>query len=111
MSAKVNLTEAAIKAAKTQIEKRAIPNTYIRIGVKGSGCNGHQYVLQFDDKPTKDTDLTFEFGDVKVVVDDRSIKFLDGTTIDYKKSLKEEGFSFNNPLVKNECGCGRSFST
>ena len=80
----------------------------LRLGVRTSGCSGMAYVLEFVDEPTPE-DIVFEDKGVKVVVDGKSLQFLDGTQLDFVKEGLNEGFKFTNPNVKDECGCGESF--
>jgi len=81
----------------------------IRLGVRTSGCSGMAYVLEFADEMDEE-DRVFEDRGVKVIVDPKSLVYLDGTELDYGKEGLNEGFKFNNPNVKNACGCGESFS-
>jgi iron-sulfur cluster assembly protein len=81
----------------------------LRLGVLGGGCSGLSYQFKFDQKP-RPTDRVFEFDEVKVFVDPKSILFLDGMTLDWKDSLIHSGFVFENPHAKKSCGCGTSFS-
>ncbi len=81
----------------------------VRLGVKTSGCSGLAYVLEFVDEVEED-DVVFEDRGVKVIIDQKSLVYLDGTELDYGKEGLNEGFIFNNPNVKNECGCGESFT-
>jgi len=81
----------------------------IRLGVRTSGCSGMAYVLEFADEAEED-DVTFEDRGVKVLVDPKSLVYLDGTELDYGKEGLNEGFKFNNPNVQNKCGCGESFA-
>jgi len=81
----------------------------IRLGVKTSGCSGMAYKLEFVDAATEE-DITFESNGVTVFTDAKSLAYLDGTELDYTKEGLNEGFKFNNPNVKNECGCGESFN-
>ena len=80
----------------------------IRVGIRTAGCSGLAYVLEFVDEPTPE-DIVFEDKGVKVVVDGKSLQFLDGTQLDFVKEGLNEGFKFTNPNVKDECGCGESF--
>lgn len=80
----------------------------IRLGVKTSGCSGMAYTLEFVDE-IDPADQVFEKDGVKVFVDAKSLVYLDGTELDYTKEGLQEGFKFNNPNVKDECGCGESF--
>jgi len=81
----------------------------LRLGVRTSGCSGMAYVLEFADELESD-DQVFEDHGVKVIVDPKSLLYLDGTEIDYAKEGLNEGFKFNNPNVKDACGCGESFN-
>ena len=81
----------------------------LRLGVKTSGCSGLAYVLEFVDVLNED-DHVFEQHGVKVIVDEKSLTYLDGTRLDFVKEGLNEGFKYSNPNVKNECGCGESFS-
>ena len=81
----------------------------LRLGVKTTGCSGLAYVIEFVDEIQED-DEVFETKGVKVVVDKKSLVFLDGTEVDFAKVGLNEGFQFNNPNAKNACGCGESFT-
>ena len=88
-----------------------MPDTIaLRVGVKGGGCSGFEYQLEFDDKVSEDADLLVEMHGVRVAVDKKSALFLDGTEIDFHQSLDKRGFVFNNPNATKSCGCGSSFS-
>jgi len=80
----------------------------IRLGVRTTGCSGLSYVLEFVDE-MGDEDQVFQCGDVKLIIDPKSLTYLDGTQLDYVKEGLNEGFEFKNPNVKDECGCGESF--
>ena len=79
------------------------------MGVRTSGCSGMAYVLEFVDELDAE-DVVFEDHGVKVIVDPKSLVYLDGTELDYGREGLNEGFKFNNPNVKSECGCGESFN-
>jgi iron-sulfur cluster assembly protein len=81
----------------------------LRLGVRTSGCSGMAYVIEFADELESD-DQVFEDQGVKVIVDPKSLLYLDGTELDYTKEGLNEGFKFNNPNVKDACGCGESFN-
>ncbi|HEX5127790.1 MAG TPA: iron-sulfur cluster assembly protein IscA, partial [Rhodocyclaceae bacterium] len=81
----------------------------IRLGVKTSGCSGMAYKLEYADVLGEE-DLVFESFGVKIIVDPKSLPYLEGTELDFAREGLNEGFKFNNPNVKNECGCGESFS-
>lgn len=104
----ITLTEAAADRVRHFIQQRG-NGVALRLGVRTSGCSGMAYVLEFADE-IEDSDVVFENLGVKVVVDPRSLVYLDGTELDYGKEGLNEGFRFNNPNVKDACGCGESFS-
>ena len=81
----------------------------LRLGVKTTGCSGMAYVIEFVDEIQAD-DSVFESKGVKVVVDAKSLIFIDGTEVDFAKEGLNEGFQFRNPKAKDECGCGESFT-
>ena len=80
----------------------------VRLGIKTTGCSGLSYVLEFVDQAQVD-DTIFDCGKAKLFVDPKSLAYLDGTELDFVKEGLNEGFQFNNPNVKDECGCGESF--
>jgi iron-sulfur cluster assembly protein len=104
----VTLTETAAKHVASQLENRG-KGVGIRIGVTTTGCSGMAYVLEFVDEPTAN-DAVFEDHGVKIIVDPKSLLYLDGTEMDFVKTGVNEGFEFRNPNVKGECGCGESFT-
>lgn len=105
----VILTPSAAQRVVDMIAKRG-EGLGLRVGVKVSGCTGYAYVVDYADE-IKSDDHVFESEGIKVVVDDKSLPVVDGMTLDYvKESLLNEGFEFRNPNVKDECGCGESFS-
>jgi iron-sulfur cluster assembly protein len=81
----------------------------LRLGVRTSGCSGMAYVLEFADE-ANDDDIVFEDKGIKVIIDGKSLVYLDGTELDFVKEGLNEGFKFNNPNVSSECGCGESFN-
>ncbi|MDR2689127.1 MAG: iron-sulfur cluster assembly protein IscA [Azoarcus sp.] len=104
----VTLTEAAARHIANFIAKRG-KGVGIRLGVKTSGCSGMAYKLEFVDEKFED-DIIFDSHGVKVVVDQKSLVYLDGTELDFVREGLNEGFRFNNPNAKNQCGCGESFN-
>ena len=104
----ITLSEAAANRVSTFLANRG-KGEGVRLGVKTSGCSGLAYVLEFVDDIDED-DVVFEDKGVKVIIDQKSLVYLDGTELDYGKEGLNEGFIFNNPNVKNECGCGESFT-
>jgi len=103
----ITLTEAAANRVRTFLANRG-KGLGVRLGIKTSGCSGMAYVLEFVDESDAD-DQIFEQHGVKVVVDSKSLLYLDGTELDFVKEGLNEGFKFHNPNVKDECGCGESF--
>jgi iron-sulfur cluster assembly protein len=104
----LTVTAAAADRVKNFLEKRG-QGVGLRLGVRTSGCSGMAYVLEFVDE-VENSDLVFEAHGVKVVVDPKSLVYIDGTELDFTKEGLNEGFRFNNPNVKDECGCGESFN-
>jgi iron-sulfur cluster assembly protein len=104
----ITITEVAARHVQKFLDNRG-KGVGIRLGVRTSGCSGMAYQMEFADEITED-DLVFEDRGVKVVVDPKSLAYLDGTEVDYTKEGLNEGFKFNNPNVKSECGCGESFN-
>lgn len=104
----ITLTEVAADRVRTFLENRG-KGEGLRLGVKTTGCSGMAYVLEFVDE-VDDTDKVFESNGVKIIVDPKSLIYIDGTELDYGKEGLNEGFKFNNPNVKDECGCGESFT-
>lgn len=108
--AAVSLTPKAIEAAKRQLAKRGTPDAAIRLGLKGGGCSGFSYVIEFSDDPPRARDRVFDFDGVKVFVDPKSLIYLAGTVLDWEQTLMYQGFKFKNPNEATNCGCGHSFS-
>lgn len=104
----VTMTKAASDHISRFIANRG-KGIGIRLGVKTSGCSGMAYVLEFVDDLAGD-DEVFDCEGVKLVVDEKSLSYLDGTELDFTKQGLNEGFVFNNPNIKGECGCGDSFN-
>ena len=104
----VTLSESAARHVSNFIAKRG-KGFGIRLGVKTSGCSGMAYKLEFVDQ-TEDEDEVFESHGVKVVIDPKSLAYLDGTELDFVKEGLNEGFKFHNPNVKDQGGCGESFN-
>ncbi|TDR78297.1 iron-sulfur cluster assembly protein IscA [Paludibacterium purpuratum] len=104
----ITLSESAAAHVSNFIAKRG-KGLGIRLGVKTSGCSGMAYKLEFVDVENPD-DLFFESHGLRVYTDEKSLSYIDGTELDYVKEGLNEGFKFNNPNVKNECGCGESFN-
>ncbi len=103
----ITMTEAARAHVRNYLANRG-HGIGVRLGVKTAGCSGLSYVLEFVDE-LQEGDSVFENGDVNIVVDGKSLVYLDGTELDFAKEGLNEGFQFNNPNVSAECGCGESF--
>ncbi|MDR1660847.1 MAG: iron-sulfur cluster assembly protein IscA [Azoarcus sp.] len=103
----VSLTERAARHVAGFIRKRG-KGLGIRLGVKTSGCSGMAYKLEFADEAIED-DIVFDSHGVTLLVDRKSLVYLDGTVLDYVREGLNEGFKFDNPNAKNQCGCGESF--
>lgn len=102
--------QAKIKIVQLlQEEGNTIENSYVRVGVKGGGCSGLSYVLDFT-KQKDDDDKEFEDKGVRILVDKKSFLYVVGTTLEYEGGLNGKGFSFNNPNAERTCGCGESFA-
>lgn len=101
------MSDAAKAHIKQQIVSRG-SGAGIRVGVKTAGCSGLSYVLEFVDASAPE-DSVFDQGDFQLFVDPKSLIYLDGTELDFVKEGLNEGFKFNNPNMKSECGCGESF--
>ena len=104
----VTLTERAATHVAGFMAKRG-KGVGLRLGVRTSGCSGMAYKLEYADE-LKPEDITFESHGVRVVVDPKSLPYLEGTELDFTREGLNEGFRFNNPNVKDECGCGESFN-
>src|SRR5437879_8212892 len=104
------LSEAAVQQVKERKQTQNLPDTvFLRMGVKGGGCSGLSYSLEFDSE-IGPHDKEFEIDGIKVVVDKKSYLYLNGTTLDYVRQGLTGGFTFVNPQAKSACGCGESFS-
>jgi iron-sulfur cluster assembly protein len=104
----ITLTEKAASHVQSFLAKRG-KGVGLRLGVRTSGCSGMAYKLEFVDAVGPE-DHQFESHGVKVVVDPKSLPYIDGTELDYAREGLNEGFKFRNPKVKDECGCGESFN-
>jgi iron-sulfur cluster assembly protein len=105
----VLLTPKAIEMAKKALAKRGTPGAALRLGVRGGGCSGASYAIEFSEK-VRDRDHVFDFDGLRVVVDPKSLVYLRGSVLDYEIQLMQHGFKFKNPNEKSACGCGESFS-
>ena len=104
----VALTETGAAKVREFLSSQELNETAgLRVGVRGGGCSGFQYQLAFDEQ--RDGDAIFEHSGLRLLVDNQSLPYVDGSTIDYVDSLQGAGFQVNNPNVVAACGCGSSF--
>jgi iron-sulfur cluster assembly protein len=108
-TAEIQLTRKAIEMAKKSIERRGQPTFGLRLGVRGGGCSGVSYAIEFADK-ARGRDHVFQFDGLNIVVDPKSLIYLRGSVLDYEVKLMQHGFKFRNPNEKSGCGCGESFT-
>jgi iron-sulfur cluster assembly protein len=105
----IEVTPKALDKIRAAFAREGVTEGGLRLGVLGGGCSGLSYQFKFDVKP-RPTDHVFDFDGVKVFIDPKSMVFLEGMTLDWKDSLLQSGFVFENPHAKRSCGCGTSFS-
>lgn len=103
------VSDVAKEQIRQKLLTRGTPNSYLRIGVKGGGCSGFRYLIQFEED-MNEKDLVFDIGSTKLLVDPKSISYLNGMTLDWEQNLMGRGFKFLNPLEQSKCGCGLSVS-
>lgn len=106
----ISIAPAAAEFARQKLGARGTPDAAVRLGIKGGGCSGFSYVIQFDDEPPRERDTVYEEGGVKFYVDKKSLVYLAGSLLDYEKTLMFQGFKFRNPNEATSCGCGHSFT-
>ncbi len=104
----ISVSETAANRMKTYLERRG-KGVGIRLGIQTSGCSGMAYVIEYVDEIQAD-DEVFDVHGVKLIVDKKSLLYIDGTEVDFQKEGLNEGFRFKNPNAKGECGCGESFT-
>jgi iron-sulfur cluster assembly accessory protein len=105
----VKFTPNAIAKVKEIMANQTPLPAALRLGVKGGGCSGFSYSMEFENEKTP-MDKEFEFDGLRVLVDGTSMMYLDGCEVEYLETLEAAGFKFNNPNVKSTCGCGSSFN-
>ncbi len=111
----IAITQSAVDAVSLQIKKRNVPGTALRVGIRGGGCSGFSYVVEFHDGEPRARDVVYDLkatdgSDVRILVDKKSLLYLNGATFDWEKTLMRQGFKFINPNEKSSCGCGTSFT-
>jgi iron-sulfur cluster assembly protein len=111
----IAVSAAAVDAMRRQLDKRGTPDAAIRVGIRGGGCSGFSYSIEFEDAAPRTGDLVLEFEEegkaiVRVFCDKKSILYLGGSVLDWEKTLMFQGFKFRNPHEVTRCGCGHSFT-
>jgi iron-sulfur cluster assembly protein len=111
----ITVTPQAVDAIARQKQKRGTPDASLRLGIRGGGCSGFSYVIEFHDGAPHARDRVFDYTAsdgtaVRVVVDPKSLIYLAGTALEWQQTLMQQGFKFSNPNEKAGCGCGHSFS-
>jgi len=111
----IAVSPKAVDAIRAQLAKRGTPEGAIRIGIRGGGCSGFSYAIEFEDSPPRKGDLVLEFAEgekstVRVLCDKKSILYLGGSVLDWEKTMMFQGFKFKNPQEVTRCGCGHSFT-
>lgn len=110
MVAPVEISPEALERVKEQRARRPGASGSLRLGVRGGGCSGFSYVMQFDDGPLRPGDVSWELDGVTFIVDRKSLLYLSGSRLGWKKTLMSTGFEFENPHEVSRCGCGHSFN-
>src|SRR5260221_4756204 len=111
----ISVSPQAVDAIARQVKKRGTMDASLRLGIRGGGCSGFSYVIEFNDGPPRARDRVLDYvasdgTKVRVVVDPKSLVYLNGTVLEWEQTLMRQGFKFVNPNEKSGCGCGSSFS-
>jgi iron-sulfur cluster assembly protein len=111
----ITIAQSAVDAIAQQIVKRGVQGTALRVGIRGGGCSGFSYVIEFHDGEPHARDVVYDLtatdgSSVRVLVDKKSLLYLNGSTLEWEKTLMRQGFKFVNPNEKASCGCGTSFT-
>ena len=106
----LSIAPAAAEFARFKLGQRGTPNAAVRLGIKGGGCSGFSYVIEFSDDPPRAKDIVNELEGVRFYIDKKSLVYLAGSLLDYEKTLMFQGFKFRNPNEATSCGCGHSFT-
>lgn len=105
----INMTEKAIGEVRRLMDQQNIPDLVLRLGVEGGGCSGMSYTMNFDTQVADDDEIIDTDG-VRIVVDGKSMLYLNDLTVDFVQNMMGSGFRFSNPNASKSCGCGSSFS-
>lgn len=108
----ITLSESAAKEVQSIIKDQNLPadKTRLRVGVKGGGCSGFSYMLDLTEEEPAEADEQMDSHGVQILIDQKSLLYLDGTEIDFRDEVMGRGFVFKNPNATSSCGCGSSFS-
>jgi len=111
----ISVATRAVDVIARQLQKRGTPDSSLRVGIRGGGCSGFSYVIEFHDSPPRERDhvvdcVATDGSKVRVVVDPKSLLYLDGSVLEWEQTLMHQGFKFANPNQKSSCGCGTSFT-
>jgi iron-sulfur cluster assembly protein len=104
------VTSRAAKVMREQLLKRGTPDACVRFGIRGGGCTGYSYLFEFEDNGARKSDHVVVQDGVTVLVDPKSMRFLNGTQLDFETGMRGHGFKFANPNVDDSCGCGESIT-
>jgi iron-sulfur cluster assembly protein len=110
LSKSLSITSAAAGFAREKLAARGTPDAAVRLGIRGGGCSGFSYVIEFSDDPAREKDIVYEVDGVRFYVDKKSLVYLAGSVLDYERTLMFQGFKFKNPNEASRCGCGHSFT-
>ena len=106
----VHISQGAVEYARKRLAGRGTPEAAIRLGIRGGGCSGFSYVIEFSDDPPRSRDTVRDCDGVRFYIDKKSLVYLAGSTLDYENTLMYQGFKFRNPQEATRCGCGHSFT-
>ncbi len=106
----IRVTARAAKMMRSQLERRGTPQAAIRFGIRGGGCTGYTYMFQFEDGPPRKNDRVVDAFGVRIYVDPKSLILVKGTRVDFETGIRGHGFRFDNPNIKQSCGCGESIA-
>ena len=106
----LGISDGAAEYARKKLTQRGTPDAAVRLGIRGGGCSGFSYVIEFSDEPPRPKDNVIEHLGVRFYVDKKSLVYLAGSVLDYEHTLMYQGFKFKNPQEASRCGCGHSFT-